>query len=66
MGVGDVGACLNAVSKMFDFSCKGQNQSCSFNDVYQPALQGDFIVSRCKTQFFVCVNLHIIILTNLR
>ncbi len=43
--MGEVGACLDAVSKMFDFSCKGQNQSCAFNDVYQPELQGNFIVS---------------------
>ncbi|XP_023556100.1 ectonucleoside triphosphate diphosphohydrolase 8 isoform X4 [Octodon degus] len=40
-GMGNPGACVMAIRKLFNFSCQDQGD-CAFNGAYQPPLQGQF------------------------
>lgn len=47
-GRGNASACLAALRKLFNFSACGHSQDCSFDGVFQPPLQGQFVVRQIR------------------
>ncbi|KFV54324.1 Ectonucleoside triphosphate diphosphohydrolase 8, partial [Gavia stellata] len=56
-GRGNASGCLAAVKKLFNFSACGQRQDCTFDNIYQPPVRGQFIAFSAFYYNFKFLNL---------
>ncbi|NWI30088.1 ENTP8 diphosphohydrolase, partial [Sula dactylatra] len=56
-GRGNASECLAAIKKLFNFSACGQRQDCTFDGIYQPPVNGQFIAFSAFYYNFKFLNL---------
>ncbi|KFW78924.1 Ectonucleoside triphosphate diphosphohydrolase 8, partial [Phalacrocorax carbo] len=56
-GRGNASECLAAIRKLFNFSACGQRQDCTFDGIYQPPVNGQFIAFSAFYYNFKFLNL---------
>ena len=59
MGTGDPRLCREKVASVFDFNACQEQDACSFDGIYQPKVQGPFVVRGQLACVCVCVCVYL-------